>query len=112
MQLRVIAGVMLYLVAIAAPVSWLYVKYGPSRPVDAGSADDMEDDMVALAGTTAVAFMLGLCASKVNHPASQSLFEGFAEIVRGLRSATEDREPGGGRCANGRDGIRSWVETR
>lgn len=89
MQLRVIAGVMLYLVAIAAPVSWLYVKYGPSRPVDAGSADDM----VALAGTTAVAFVLGLCASKVSHPGSLSLFEGLREVVRGLRSAAEDSEP-------------------
>lgn len=89
MQLRVVAGVMLYLVAIVAPVSWLYVKYGPSTPVDAGSADHM----VALAGTTAVAFMLGLCASEVSHPRSLSLFEGLAEVVRGLRSATEDSEP-------------------
>ncbi len=90
MRLRVVAGVMLYLVAIAVPVSWLYIKYGPSTPVDAGSAGDM----VALAGTTALAFVLGLCASKVSHPGSLSLFEGFAEVVRGLRSVTEDSEPG------------------
>ena len=90
MRLRVVAGVMLYLVAVAAPVSWLYVKYGPSTPVDAGSAGDM----VALVGTTVVAFMLGLCASKVSHPRSPSLFDGFAEIVRELRSATEDSKPG------------------
>ena len=89
MQVRVVAGVMLYLVAIAAPVAWLYVKYGPSTPVDAGSVDDM----VALAGTTALAFLLGLCASKVSHPRSLSLLEGLAEVVRGLRSATEGSGP-------------------
>ena len=88
MRLRVVAGVVLYLVAIAAPVSWLYIKYGPLTPVDAGSANDM----VALTGTTAVAFVLGLCASKVSHPGSLSLFEGFAEVVRGLRSVTEASE--------------------
>ena len=90
MQLRLVAGVMLYVVAIAVPVAWLYVKYGPLTPVDGGSADDM----VALAGPTAVAFMLGLCASKVSHPGNVSPLEGLTEVVRGLRSATEDSGSG------------------
>ena len=90
MRFRIVAGVMLYLVAIAAPVAWLYIKYGPSTPVDASSAEDM----VALAGTTLVAFMLGLFASNVSHPRSLSLFDGFVDVVRGLRTVTQDGEPG------------------
>ena len=89
MPLRVVAGVILYLVAIVTPVSWLYVKYGPSTPVDAGSAVDM----AALAGTTAVGFMLGLCASKISDGGNSSLIDGFADVARGLRRAAGDGGP-------------------
>ena len=92
MQLRVMIGTMLYVFAVAAPVAWLYVVYEPIRsagemlemyslvlPVDSGSTDDM----AALVGATAVAFVLGLGASKIVHQSSSpSMLNGLAAILR------------------------------
>ena len=65
-QARTIVGIILYAAAIAAPTAWLYVHHGLSAPVDTGSIDDL----VTLAGTAVVAFVLGLIASKVSQPDS------------------------------------------
>ena len=88
MRTRVMAGTVLYLVAIVAPVAWLYVMYGASVPVDANNPDDL----IALAGTTVVAFVLGLCASKVSHPKPSSPLDGLAEVLQEFRTETGKRD--------------------
>ena len=42
MRTRVMAGTVLYLVAIVAPVAWLYVMYGASAPVDANNPERLD----------------------------------------------------------------------
>ena len=80
MGMRVILGTILYFAAIAAPTAWLYIVYGPSVPVDTNSADDL----VMLAGTIAVAFVLGLVASKVSQPSTMRHFDVFREVLRSM----------------------------
>lgn len=81
MQTRAIVGIILYSVAIAAPTAWLYFKYGLSVPVDTNSTDDL----MALAGTTAVAFVLGLVASRVSRPNTMSLLDALREVLNGIQ---------------------------
>ena len=88
MQLRVVIGTVLYVFAVAAPVAWLYVVYGPTAPVDSGSASDM----AALVGATAAAFVLGLGASKVVHQTSSpSMLDGLAVILREFHASHDKR---------------------
>lgn len=89
MRLRVMIGTMLYVFAVAAPVAWLYVVYGPTAPVDSGSAGDM----AALVGTTTAAFVLGLGASKVAHQTSSpSMLDGLAAILREFHASHDKRK--------------------
>ena len=88
MRLRVIAGMVLNLVAIVVPVAWLYVVYGPSALVDANSLEDT----AALAGTTAVAFVLGLCASKISQPKNSSPLDRLTEMVHRIHTETRKEE--------------------
>ena len=94
MQARTIAGIILYAAAIAAPTAWLYVHHGLSAPVDTGSIDDL----VTLAGTAVVAFVLGLIASKVSQPSTISPLEALRDILNGIQ---QDR--GRGRGPRGAD---------
>ena len=86
MHLRIIVGMVLNVLAIVLPVTWLYVEYGPSVRVDADSAADL----LALGGTTAVGFVLALCASKVSQPKSSSLAEGLQLILAATAKPTKD----------------------
>ena len=88
MRLRVIAGMVLNLVAIVAPVAWLYDVYGASALLDANSLHDM----AALAGTTAVAFVLGLCASKISQPKTSSPLDRLTEVVQRIHTETKKEE--------------------
>ena len=89
MQLRVMIGAVLYVFAVAAPVAGLYVVYGPTAPVDSGSAGDM----AALVGATAAAFVLGLGASKVAHQTSApSMLDGLAAVLREFHTSRGKRE--------------------
>ena len=86
MQARVITGIILYFAAIALPTAWLFVEYGPSAPVDASSAGDLG----ILACTTAVAFVVGLVASKVSQPRGASLHDTLQEVLQGIRQSRSD----------------------
>ena len=81
MRTRTIVGVILYVVAIAAPTAWLYVNHGSSAPVDTGSIDDL----VTLAGVVIAAFVLGLIASKVSQPNTMSPLEALREILNDMQ---------------------------
>ena len=92
MRARTIVGIILYALAIAAPTAWLYVNRGLSASVDTGSIDDL----VTLAGTVVVAFVLGLIASKVSQPNTMSPLEALREILN-------DVQRGRGRSRRGAD---------
>ena len=90
MRTRTIVGIILYAVAIAAPTAWLYVNHGLSAPVDTDSIDDL----VTLAGTVVVAFVLGLIASKVSQPDTMSPLGALRAILAmmwGLRRSGQPR---------------------
>ena len=87
MRTRTVAGIILYAVAIAAPTAWLYVNHGLSAPVDTGSIDDL----VTLAGTVVVAFVLGLIASKVSQPNTMSPLGALRDILSDMQQQGRDR---------------------
>ncbi len=88
MRLRVIAGIVLNLVAIVVPVAWLYVEYGASTLVDVNSFYDT----AALTGTAAVAFVLGLCASKISQTKNSSPLDQLMEIVQRIHTETRKKK--------------------
>ena len=85
MRTRTIVGIILYAVAIAAPTAWLYVNHGLSAPVDTGSIDDL----VTLAGTIVVAFVLGLIASKVSQPDTMSPLGALRDILNDMQQGRD-----------------------
>ena len=85
MRTRTLVGVILYVVAIAAPTAWLYVNHGLSAPVDTGSINDL----VTLAGAVVAAFVLGLIASKVSQPNTMSPLEALRDILNDMQ---QDRD--------------------
>ena len=87
MRTRTIVGIILYAIAIAAPTAWLYVNHGLSAPVDTGSIDDL----VTLAGTIVVAFVLGLIASKVSQPDAVSPLGALRDILNDMQQQGRDR---------------------
>lgn len=81
MRTRTVLGIILYAVAIAAPTAWLYVNHGLSAPVDTGSIDDL----MTLAGTVVVAFVLGVIASKVSQPNTMSSLGALRDILNDVQ---------------------------
>ena len=84
MQVRTVVGIVLYLVAIGAPVAGLYAMYGPSIAVDASSPHDL----VVLTVSTTLAFVVALGASRVSQSTGSSLQGVLREIVKGFESAS------------------------
>ena len=84
MHARTLAAIVLYLVAIGAPVTGLYAVYGPSVAVNASSPHDL----VALTASTTVAFVVALGASRVSQSTSSSLQGVLREIVKGFEPAS------------------------
>lgn len=80
MRLRTIAGIVLYLVAVFAPVGWLYDMYGLSAFADV----DGQNATVALVGTVVLAFVFGLCAAMVSQPKRSLPLDALTEIVQKL----------------------------
>ena len=90
MRLRIMVGTVLNIVGIAAPVTWLYIAYGPSARVDVASTDDM----AVLVGTAVVGYVVGLCASTVSYPKTPSALDAFTDVVRGFRATNKRQRPG------------------
>ena len=93
MRTRTIVGIILYAVAIAAPTAWLYVNHGLSAPVDT----DNIDDLVTLAGTVVVAFVLGLIASKVSQPDTMSPLGALRDILNDMQQGRDRSRRGADR---------------
>ena len=93
MRLRTIGGIVLYLVAILAPVGWLYNMYGLSSFADVNG----QDATAALVGTMVVAFVLGLCAARVSQPRRSSQVDALTKIVRRVYMETTGVQDSTGR---------------
>lgn len=77
MSTRTIVGIVVNLLAVLTPVYFLYSIYGFDTTVDPREIVDL----LALVGTTAGAFILGLVATHTAKRAP-SMFDAFLEIMR------------------------------
>jgi hypothetical protein len=78
MNTRTIFGIAINLLAVLAPVYWLYETYGMSAAMDPNAIEDL----LALVGSTSTAFILGLIASRASQRRSPEMFDALSEIFR------------------------------